>query len=246
MPTDRPKESRRHARARITGEVMAAARRQLAEVGAAGLSLREVARDIGMVSSAVYRYVESRDDLLTRLIVEAYDALGATAERASAAAVERSADADLDRWCAVAQAIRAWALDHPHEYLLLYGTPVPGYAAPELTVVPGIRPTIALLRVVADANDAGRLADPAEPLLDDGGSLHEELTVLASAADTALRPATTLAFIAAWTQLFGLLSFEITNQTRGMIEQHDLLFAATTRRLGHQVGLRSPAGNMSS
>ena len=86
-----------------------------------------------MVSSAVYRYVESRDDLLTRLIVEAYDALGAPIEQTSA---DHRGDSDLERWLATARAIRTWAIGHPHEYLLLYGSPVPGYAAPDDTVVP--------------------------------------------------------------------------------------------------------------
>ena len=84
---------------------MDAARRQLAEVGAAGLSLREVAREIGMVSSAIYRYVDSRDDLLTRLIVEAYDGLGEAAEAASRAAVDSAPGDDLARWTAVARAV---------------------------------------------------------------------------------------------------------------------------------------------
>ena len=66
--------------------ILDAGRRRLASDGATGLSLRAVARDVGMVSSAVYRYVPNRDALLTALIIESYDALGAAAEEA-----ERSA-----------------------------------------------------------------------------------------------------------------------------------------------------------
>ena len=71
--------ARARVRAELTEEIKAVARRHLAESGAAALSLRAVARDVGMVSSAVYRYFPSRDDLLTALIVEAYDALGTAA-----------------------------------------------------------------------------------------------------------------------------------------------------------------------
>ncbi|MEO6570608.1 MAG: TetR/AcrR family transcriptional regulator, partial [Ilumatobacteraceae bacterium] len=138
-------ETRRQARDRITDEIMAAAREQLAEVGAAALSLRSVARQVGMVSSAVYRYVESRDDLLTRLIIEAYDAIGDVAERAAADAAHGS---DLDRWAATGSAIRSWAIEHPHDHFLLYGTPVPGYIAPQDTVVSGTRVTLALAAIV--------------------------------------------------------------------------------------------------
>lgn len=232
------RETRHEARTRITAELMAAARRQLAEVGAAGLSLREVAREIGMVSSAVYRYVDSRDDLLTRLIIEAYDALGATAERASATAAVTEPAADLDRWAATAHAIRTWSIEHPHEHLLLYGSPVPGYAAPEDTVVPGTRVTLALVGIVADAANAGRLAPPAATGLVLPAELADELDRLADVTGQAVPAETVVAVLAAWTQMFGLIGFEITNQTRGVVTEHAALFDATVRRLAHHIGLR--------
>lgn len=219
---------------------MAAARRQLAEVGAAGLSLREVARDIGMVSSAVYRYVESRDELLTRLIIESYDALGAAAEAASAAAAAAAPGTDLERWIATAHAIRRWSLDHPHEHLLLYGSPVPGYAAPQDTIGPASRVTMALIGIVRDAADAGRLESAVGPPADIPATFADELTALAREIDLeiATAPETVLAVIAAWTQMFGLIGFEITNQTRNVVHDHGGLFDATVRRLGHHIGLR--------
>src|SRR5581483_3231935 len=108
--------ARERARAELTREIKVAARRQLAAVGADGLSLRAVARELGMVSSALYRYFPSRDDLLTALIIDAYDSLGEAAEAADA----ESADAaPAQRWVAVCEAVRAWALAHPHEYALI-------------------------------------------------------------------------------------------------------------------------------
>src|SRR3954465_4125271 len=74
--------ARERVRAELTAEITDAARRQLASVGAAGLSLRAVARELGMASSALYRYFPSRDELLTRLIVDGYDDLGAAGEAA--------------------------------------------------------------------------------------------------------------------------------------------------------------------
>lgn len=216
---------------------MAAARRQLAEVGAGGLSLREVAREIGMVSSAVYRYVESRDDLLTRLIIEAYDALGAAAERAGADAAPND---DLERWATTAHAIRRWSLEHPHEHLLLYGSPVPGYAAPEDTIGPATRTTFALLGIVADAADAGRLEPPTGPPAQTTPEFADELLALTTSFDRELPhdPDAVLAVLTAWTQMFGLIGFEITNQTRNVVQNHEALFDATVRRLAHHIGLR--------
>ncbi len=232
------RETRREARARITAEIMDAARRQLVEVGAAGLSVREVAREVGMVSSAVYRYVESRDDLLTRLIIGAYDALGLAAESASAAARSQAPGDDLGRWAATAGAVRAWALDHPQQYLLLYGSPVPGYAAPDDTVTPGTRVTFALVDILTDAAAHGRLAAAGPPPLPGDTPLADDLRRLADEIGTALEPTTVLAFVTAWTQLFGLVSFELTSQTRNVVADHDSLFDATSRRLGYQLGLR--------
>jgi len=143
--------ARERVRAEITGEITDAARRQLAEVGAAALSLRAVARELGMASSALYRYFPSRDDLLTRLIIDGYDALVEAAETADDPSV-----APVQRWLAVCRAVRRWARDHPHEYALLYGSPVPGYSAPQDTVPAAARVAVVLGRVV------GRLRRGAE------------------------------------------------------------------------------------
>jgi AcrR family transcriptional regulator len=138
--------TRRDSRERIEAQIIDLGRRQLVEHGAAGLSLRAIARDLGMVSSAVYRYVSSRDELLTLLLIDAYTDL--------ADAVDRARDAMPDIWSddviAIAHAARSWATDHPASWALLYGSPVPGYHAPaELTVGPGTRVVSALLDAVA-------------------------------------------------------------------------------------------------
>jgi len=125
-----PQTARARVRAELTAEIVAAASEELAEVGAASLSLRAVARRLGMAPSALYRYFPSRDSLLTALIVEAYESVGAAAEGAAA----QAPGGPMDRWLAVCRAVRAWAGAHPHQWALIYGSPVPGYAAPEATV----------------------------------------------------------------------------------------------------------------
>ena len=186
-----------------------------------------------MVSSAVYRYVASRDELLTLLIVEAYDALGDIAERA--AGVERSTD--LARWVETGLAIRHWALANPHQYLLLYGTPVPGYAAPVDTAGPGTRVSRTLVSIVDEAFAAGRLRSidipPEFPTELDG-----DLRQLAAVIESSVPPPLMLATLAAWTQMFGLLSFELTSQTRGIVEHHAELFRACLTLTGASIGLR--------
>jgi AcrR family transcriptional regulator len=137
---------RQDSREHIEGRIIELGRRHLVDHGAAGLSLRAIARDLGMVSSAVYRYVSSRDELLTLLLVDAYSDLADTVDRARDAVAELWSDDVI----AIAHAARGWAVAHPARWALLYGSPVPGYhAPPERTVGAGTRVVGALFDAIA-------------------------------------------------------------------------------------------------
>ncbi|MDT4915280.1 MAG: hypothetical protein QOC66_4408, partial [Pseudonocardiales bacterium] len=135
---------RARARAETTEHIKQIAREHLAADGP-NLSLRAVARDLGVVSSAVYRYFASRDELLTALILDGYVSMAEAIEQAESAAPRRDL---VGRWMAIGRAARAWSIAHQHEYALLYGSPVPGYAAPQDTIGPATRPVILALAVV--------------------------------------------------------------------------------------------------
>lgn len=228
------KGARERARAEVLAAVTSEARRQLAIDGAAGLSLRAVARELGMVSSGIYRYVASRDELLTRLIIEAYDSLGEATERAAA----RSArDAGADRLQTVARAIRRWALAHPHEWALLYGSPVPGYQAPTDTIAPASRVSLALVSVVVDAHRSGDAARLPEARLSRG--LTKDADALRAALAFELPDELVVRLLAAWSQIFGLVSFELFGQTRNVIHDHAGLLDETVARMAGLLGLRS-------
>jgi len=137
---------RQESREQIEARIVELGRRQLVDRGAAGLSLRAIARDLGVVSSAVYRYVSSRDELLTLLLVDAYSDLADAVDQA------RQTVGDLwsDDVIAIARAARRWAVAHPAQWALLYGSPVPGYhAPPERTVGVGTRVVAAFFDAVA-------------------------------------------------------------------------------------------------
>lgn len=209
------------------------ARRQLATDGAAALSLRAVARELGMVSSGIYRYVASRDELLTRLLIEAYDSLGEAAERAAGRSVGRAPAARLQ---AVAHAIRRWGRAQPHEWALLYGSPVPGYEAPPDTIAPATRVSLALVSVVVDAHRAGLVAPL--PMADElPRGLSKDLTSLRDALAVDLPDELLVRLLAGWTQIFGLVSFELFGQTRNVIHDHAALLDETTARIAGLLGL---------
>ncbi|MFC5721578.1 TetR/AcrR family transcriptional regulator [Streptomyces gamaensis] len=224
--------ARERARSEITAAIKEEARRQLAEEGAAKLSLRAVARELGMVSSALYRYFPSRDDLLTALIVDAYDAVGAAAERALA---DIGPAEPAVRWTAVCRAVRTWALAHPHEYALIYGTPVPGYTAPLTTVEPAGRVALALVAITRDAHAAGRLRTPRPDSLPP--TVHTDVERLAAQFAPGLPAPATAALVAAWAQLFGLIGFELFGQFNQVVEAREAFFAHAVRGLAQQIGL---------
>jgi AcrR family transcriptional regulator len=218
--------ARARVRAELTREITEAARRHLATDGAAGLSLRAVARELGMASSAVYRYFASRDELLTALIVDAYNAIGAAAEQAESAVAR---DDLRGRWRATCRAVREWALAHPHEYALVYGSPVPGYAAPEATIAPASRVGVLLCRVVADGVAAGAVAP--EP---DGANAGDVLTP-GVAEGLGLPEPLGPRVVTAWSSLYGAISFEVFGQTNNVVEDHARYFDAAVERLADLV-----------
>ena len=211
-PEGAPGTARQRAREELTAAIKEEARVQLAAEGASALSLRAVARALGMVSSAVYRYFPSRDDLLTALIVDAYDAVGAMAEAADHAA----GPAPEARWMAVCRSIRAWARAHPHEYALVYGSPVPGYRAPETTIAPATRVTQVLIGIVRDAT-GGRTLAPVDPR-PVPAALADQLRSVAETVMPELSPAEILRAVTAWTQVFGLISFELFGHLVGSVD----------------------------
>ncbi|MCT2591358.1 TetR/AcrR family transcriptional regulator [Streptomyces sp. N2-109] len=227
--------ARERARTEITAAIKDEARRQLAEEGAGRLSLRAVARTLGIASSALYRYYPSRDELLTALIVDAYDALGADAERALAAAGP-PAGPPLVRWQAVCRAVRAWALEHPHEYALIYGSPVPGYSAPLVTTGPAARVGLALIAVARDAHAHGTLGAPGSPPALPPG-LRADAERLAAELDIPLPAPAVAELVAAWVQLFGLVSFEVFGQLNRVVDARAEFFDQAVVRLARSLGL---------
>lgn len=245
------------ARQTVTADILAAARTRLTDEGPAALSLRAVARDVGMVSSAVYRYFPSRDDLLTALLITDYDELGAAVEAAGTA----SGPAPGARWVAMCRAIRDWSIAHPGDFALLFGSPVPGYAAPRETVVPATRTTLALVRVVADAVGSGTSGAPGAPAAAGssvtstpgaagrpgsptappaapgvaGPAVADGVATLRSFGIT-LPDEVLVRTLMAWTTVFGTISFELFGHFVGSVSDPAAYFDQVIVRLADDLG----------
>jgi AcrR family transcriptional regulator len=217
----------------MTEEIKTVAREHLAADGA-NLSLRAVARDIGMVSSALYRYFASRDELLTALIIDAYNSMGEAAEAADAAVTHR---ADFTRrWLAITHALRDWALARPHEYALIYGSPVPGYAAPQDTVGPASRPVLLLGALLAEARAAGALRPtPTAPL---PRALRVEVKAVSEAVGGGGVDEQTMArALIAWTEVFGAISFELFGRINNAIDERTAWYDFQMRAMLAFIGI---------
>lgn len=232
---------RERARAELMRDLLAAARARLAADGAAGLSLRAVARDLGLASSAVYRYVPSRDALLTLLVTESYDAVGQVCE--DAAAASRSAGhAPARRWLEVARAVRAWALADRHAYELIYGTPLPGYAAPQDTVAHATRVWAVLVDVLVDADADGTLR-PAGPGFDPDGVVTPGVHAFGEGrggwvrADEVERRRGAARSLTLFAALLGAVSAELFGHLRGVHEDAGRAFDVMVTTAAAGVGL---------
>jgi len=234
-PTSAPKTARARARAELTAEILDTGRRQLADVGADQLSLRAIAREMGMVSSAVYRYVPSREALLTSLIIDAFQSMGAAAREADANATSNLADFKT-RFTATAMAIRKWALDHPHEYALIYGSPVPGYQAPTDTIDPATEVPRVLLAMLADTAEGARVASVASAKeADISAGLAIDLQVLRDLASS--NPSDEMLFLGlqAWAQILGMISMELFGHLTNVVTNPADFFSAAANQIADRI-----------
>lgn len=199
---------RERAREQTLQDITRIGREHLAAVGAAALSLRAVARDLGVVSSAVYRYVASRDELLTLLVVDGYTELGAEVD----AAVNAVAAEDFrGQFIALGRAVRSWAIREPARYGLLFGSPVPGYDAPgEQTTGPGTLVVTRLIGIIDAAHRAGSLTVREGPGLSD--TLAADLEGVRIELGTDLPPDAAVRATLVWVSLFGSVNFEVFGQ----------------------------------
>jgi AcrR family transcriptional regulator len=216
---------RERYREQVREEIKAHAWTQVSTTGASALSLNAIAKQMGISGPALYRYFRNRDELITELVLDAYRDLTDACRSAA-----RAQDSPAVRLTAVATAIRRWALAHPHRYLLIYGTPVPGYIAPPAAtaIIESLMSIIldAFTDLTAPTNaDSTRSGATAGAIRDAAAGLDAHL-----AADqqwAADHPATVrrraLSF---WTRVHGVVSLEVAGHFTGMGFDPGLLYVA--------------------
>jgi AcrR family transcriptional regulator len=224
QPAPRPATRRERYRLDTAAEAKRLAMAQLAEGGVGALSLNAIAREMGMTGPALYRYVGSRDDLITELVVDTYTDFGHALWRAVEQSEGRTAP---DRVRAVGEAYRDWSVAHPQPYLLIFGTPIPGYQAPRdgRTTIAAQRALNALLAVVAGL-------DPAP--LPTHERIDAECQAWARRSGAPALPGRLLRFaVTMWTRLHGVMSLEIAGHFDPALPDGRLFYGAELDDLLH-------------
>lgn len=199
------------ARVETTAAILRAAREQIATVGGVGLSMRAVAREIGMVSSAVYRYFPTREALLTAMIMESY---GNLATHLTGPGLPGDA---ARRWVHLADRFRGWGRAVPHEFQLIYGTPIPGYAAPPETV-PAAAAVLQPFLTCAGTSPGHGFTGP---------ELQQQFSVFTGQGVAAPAAAAVVAELAA---LVGFITLELGGHFVGLADPTDHLYRAVVKR----------------
>jgi AcrR family transcriptional regulator len=178
--------------------------KQIAEMGAAALSLRAIARELNITAPAIYNYFSDRDALVTALIIDAYTSFG---DYQLASRDAQAGDDPVGRLQAIGFSYRGWALEYPQRYQLIFGTPIPGYQAPMMEVLPSAaRSLSALVSVVDELRIANKLSAEGFPAVQPGyEQMFEVWRGFAGSYDIF---SLSVAMIV-WSRVHGLVSLEI-------------------------------------
>ena len=184
---------------------------QIAREGASALSIRGIARAIGMSPAGLYRYYDGLDALITDLVTDAYTDLADVVETA----VARKGTM-IDRFKAGVSAYREWAITHPNRFLLIFGTPIPGYAAPEggPTVDANRRMGEALFMVAAEGWARDEIRVP--PIGREVTASERELANMIASRVPRFPPELIPVLLGTWAHFHGLVTLEVLEQLHWM------------------------------
>ena len=228
-----PASRRERLRDATMAEIKATARRHLVASGPEALSLRAVARDMGLTAPALYRYVDSRDDLLTEVITELYGELTSSLQ----AAVDAQPTDDVgSRLVAASWALRAWALAHPTEFGLLFGSPLPGYAVPSEGQLHEAARRFGMVFADLFAQLWEQRPFPCARTEDLEPQLARQLAAYADSMSSPLPPGAVKVFLECWVRLYGLVCMEVFGHLKFALDDAQMMFADMLRTNGAALG----------
>jgi AcrR family transcriptional regulator len=224
---------REKLRQEMLADIKTAARQQMAENGTAAISLSAIARALEVSQPALYRYYASRDDLVTALIVDAFDALAvALAEAQQGLPTE----AYSRRLMAVILRYREWALEHPVDFQLIYGNPIPGYQAPyEVTAPSSWRSFVVILNILDQAYTGGALQPPAS-YIQAVEKLNLRLPLIDDEQGVALPAVVLYIGMTGWYRIHGMIMLELFHHVQAMLPEPGAFYRHEVEELMRSAG----------
>jgi AcrR family transcriptional regulator len=228
---------RQRLREATSQEILTVARDLLVREGAQAVALRAVAREMGMTAPALYRYYASHEDLLSALIVTIFDEVSDTLEAAMKAPDGSVSDGDVvRRTFAVIRALRRWAVDHPAEFGLVFGTPVPGYDTPdEGPVIEACRRFGGVFQVLFQEfyTLCPFAADDAEL----SPALEQQLRQYADFFSATIPLPALAVLLSCWARVYGLISLEVFGHMQFALTDVEPLFEAELAHMAMMIGV---------
>ena len=216
--------------------VKAAARHQMAEHGTAGLTLRGIARELGVTAPAIYNYFPHLDDLITALIIDAFTDLGQAMQAADSALPTAP---PADRAMAQCLAYRRWATEHPLDFQLIYGNPIPGYLAPaDITIPLARRPFLGLFACFLEAHQAGNLQIPAA-YAGVPAETHRAISAWRQLSGIEMPDALLALLLSGWARIHGMVMLELFHHIQPLVGEGEAFYRYELEAFLRQLGLQA-------
>jgi AcrR family transcriptional regulator len=232
---DMPRQRNEDQHEKITQRILESARQQMREHGTAGLGMRSIARDLDLAPSGLYRYFENLDAIITALILDAFHALADTIEASS----HSVASGDYaGRIQAVMMAYRRWALEHPVDFQLIYGNPIPGYQAPtEVTLAAARRGFKTVVQLLREAMAAGALEPPAEYQTLPASTI-EHLNAVSDFEGYDVPTIVLCLATVGWTRIHGFVMLELFNNIQPIVGDPEIFYRVELQAMIRQLGFK--------
>jgi AcrR family transcriptional regulator len=229
-----PPTRREQQFAAISEDIKATARQLMAEHGTAGVSLRQIARAMEMSAPSLYHYYASYDALITALIVDAFNALADTLEQA---ANDTTTAAPAKRVLVIAHAYRTWALQHPIDFQLIYGNPIPGYHAPREATVPAVVRSFAVLTKSFEQAIAETAELPADNVSSIPHAIAAHLETMREQYEHQVSRQALYYAVVTWSRMHGIIMLELFHHIQPAIGDVDTFFRSEMEQTLRAIGL---------
>jgi len=231
---------RDRVRAATADEIRQTARRILVAEGPKACSLRAIAGEMGMTAPALYRYFESRDDLIKHVVADIFTEIGGEIHTAIQAAGEASGGDTVAKMVAACGEFRRWSLAHKEEFGLLFGTPLPGLEAMHDEVIDDCAAKFSgeFFALFLEVWSKHPFPVPADDQIDPG--LRRQLAHYRELLGVDLPLGAGLTFLRCWVRLYGMVSLEVFGHMRFALDDAAPMFDITLAELADLVGLDYP------